>query len=114
MVTEGVKAVKSTKFQNSFSLRSNKDFSCLFLILLNKIDTEIDSNKEYSGIFFSNNYNFVEYYNRILQKLYTAVIAKTELCSHSEATHARNDISILQLFHTIAVEFLCTSTFIWT
>ena len=45
---------------------------------------------------------------------YTTDIANIELCSHSETTHARNNISILQLFHTIAVEFLCASDQIWT
>ena len=67
MVTEGVKAVKYTKFKNSFSLQSNEDFLCLFLILLNKIETEINSGKEYSAIFFSDNYNFVGYYKGTLQ-----------------------------------------------
>ena len=72
MVTEGAKAVKNTKFSSSFSLQSNKDSLCLFLTLLNKIKTEINSSKEYSTISFSNNYDFCQ----ILQKNITNNLIK--------------------------------------
>ena len=115
MVIEGAKAIKNTKFQNSFNTQSNKIFFCLFPILLNKIKIEINSDKEHSTIFFSNSYNFRQLLQRNIRNNLIELLLQKLIYVATVELPTLEMISLYCSFSTqIAVEFLCTSTFIWT